>query len=873
MISLWSQLKIKIQDWVNAALRGTHDHYSCYLPKNLGMISEQILKLFFSGIRLNKDQTPILSNLPENAVIVYTNQYKSYFEFLFYHTRYKADKLPFPEIGLDYQSIAWQPVSRIFQMLLAHIDYFRQNRKLPDPYKSGYIQKELISGRIALVSLLEKKGGHRRFVKARVDPIRYLIDMQRSLDRPIYIIPQIMFFGKKPHHSTPSVLDIIFGSKEMPGSIRRLVAMFKNPGTVFVEISEPVNLQNFVRRAENGNLGIEHVSFSLRRHLMAQINRHRQSIIGPVLKSREELKENILTSDRLRKYMEQYSKKRDIPIYKVHKKADAYLEEIAAKYNISIIKTASVLVSWLLNSLFEGISINDDVLKKVKSMSHKAPLILIPCHKSHLDYIILSYVLHKNDMPCPMIAAGKNLSFWPMGALFRSAGAFFIRRTFRGAVLYAKVFSEYIHQLLAEGFNIEFFIEGGRSRTGKLTLPKLGLLTLLINAFKQGACDDMIFVPIYIGYDRVMEESSYLHEIEGGQKEAESLWQVFKARKLLHRRYGRIYIKFNDPISFNALLSRNNLSIHQMSAKEQNAVCRDLGCRLINAINSVTVVTPFGLLASALLNSPKNRFSREQLKFQIDTYITFLYSRNVIIADTLVMDQETAIEHAIESFAQRKFIEQISPHKDDTAADIFFKVNESKRPLIEYYKNNCIAFFVPAAFTALAIIEKDAFQFSSADLLPGYNFLKKLFQNEFTYHPDQSPETVIRKAIKAFIDDAVLMPHPTMPDTYNLTSVGFRKLKIFGTFLKTYFESYWIVLNIYRQYPRNSIDSKDRMKKIQAKGNRYYKRNEIERKEALSTVNFQNAIDFFTSIGIKGAEDKEKIEYYLTAFETYLNCL
>lgn len=873
MISMWVKLKTRIRDGINLALNGTHNHYSCYLPEDIGLIPNQLLKLFFSGIKVNNDQISLINNIPEDAVIVYANQYKSYFEFLFYHTRYKACKLPSPEIGLDYTSLAWQPVARIFRILLAHIDYFKQNREWPDPYKSGYVREELINGRIALVSLLEKKGVHRRFVKAKVDPIRYLTEMQQSMDRPIYIVPQIMFLGKKPHRSTPSLVDIVLGSKEMPGSIRRLIAMFKNPGTVFVEISEPVNLQDFIRKSENQKLGSEHLSFALRRHLLTQINRHRQSIIGPVLKSREELKENILAADRLRKFMDQYSKKRDIPIYKVHKKADAYLEEIAAKYNTSIIKTGALLVSWLLTSLFEGISVNDDVLKKVKSMSHKGPLILIPCHKSHLDYIILSYILHKNDMPCPMIAAGKNLSFWPMGPLFRSAGAFFIRRTFRGAVLYSKVFSEYIHQLLAEGFNIEFFIEGGRSRTGKLTLPKLGLLTILINAFKQGACGDMIFVPIYIGYDRVMEETSYLHEVEGGQKEPESFWQVLKARKLLNKRYGRIYIKFNDPISFNDLLSQNGLSIQDISTKEQNSLCRNLGYRLINAINSVTVVTPFGLLASALLNSPKNRFSNEQLKFQIDTYTSFLYSQNVTLADTLVLDQELAVDHALQSFVQRKFIEQISTHKNDTSTDVFFKINESKRTLIEYYKNNCIGFFIPAAFTALAIIEKDAFQFSSSDILPGYHFLQDLFQNEFSYPMDKTPEVVVRKTIKSFIDDAILMPHPTLPETYNLTSVGFRKLKAFASFLKTYFESYWIVLNVYRQYPRNSIDAKDRLKKIQAKGNRYYKRNDIERKEALSKINFENAVDFFSSHGIKGSENKEKIDYYLNAFETYLNCL
>ena len=142
-------------------------------------------------------------------------------------------------------------------------------------------------------------------------------------------------------------------------------------------------------------------------------------------------------------------------------------------------------------------------------MALRGPVVYIPSHKSHVDYLILSYMLYHHDLPCPLIAAGKNLSFWPMGPLFRRGGAFFIRRSFRGAVLYSRVFAEYVHTILDEGYSVEQFIEGGRSRTGKLLMPKLGLLSILLNAQKNGACEDLIFVPVSIGYDRVLEEKSY----------------------------------------------------------------------------------------------------------------------------------------------------------------------------------------------------------------------------------------------------------------------------------------------------------------------------------------------------------------------------
>ncbi|MBU4209307.1 MAG: 1-acyl-sn-glycerol-3-phosphate acyltransferase [Proteobacteria bacterium] len=867
-------IKQKLRGWIDNTLNNSYDHFFCYFPVNTGFISFWLLKVFFSGIKLGENQISVIKKIPKESIIVYATKHKSYFKYLFYHTRYRQVGLPIPEIGLDYRVVIWQPVSRIFKICLSYFDSVFHNKTWPNPYKSGYIKQELINGRSGLLSLVEKKGFYRRFVKEKADPIRCLIEIQKSIERPIFIVPQVMFFSTKPHRSTPNLIDIIFGTEEKPGKIRRVVTLFKKPGNVFVELSEPVNLKEFLELNENRYQTIEQQSLHLRRYLLSQINQHRRSIVGPILKSREELKENILTNNRLQKFMYDYSKKRDIPIQKIRKEAEGYLDEIAANYNIAIIRMAAFLVKWVVSTLFEGVTVNNDVLDKVKNMSKKGPLILVPCHKSHIDYLILSYTLYKNNMPCPHIAAGKNLSFWPLGPLFRGGGAFFIRRTFRGAVLYSKVFAEYINKLLEEGFNIEMFIEGGRSRTGKLIMPKLGLLSILINAYKNGSCEDLIFVPIFIGYDRVLEESAYLSEIKGGQKEPESLLQVIKAGRLLKKRYGRIYIKFHEPMSLNELLSENGSKIQDMPTKEQNAFIRNLGHRIINAIDNVSLVTPYALVASAILNCPKKSFTYDYLISEMEIYMTYLFSKRAKMADTLVLDQARAFERVLDHYTHRKFIEKI-PKKDKESqpSDTIFKVNESKRPVLEYYKNNCISFFIPAAFTALAILGKDAFQFSTSDIVSGYAFLQEFFKNEFSYEVDKTPDYFVRKNIKIFIDDAILMPHATLPDTYNLTSAGYRKLLLFSTFLKTYFESYFIVLNFFMRYPKEFINTNDRMKKVQSIGNRMYKRKEIERREALSKINFQNAVDYFTSHGVKSSDDSDKIKFYADSIKRYMSYL
>lgn len=855
---------------MDSILQGTHHHFLCCLPGNIGTFSSFMLKLFFSGIRVDEEQPSVLRKTQKDGIIIYLIKYKSNFEYFFYHTRYQQMGLPVPEIGLGYRIIGWQPISRILRILTAHLDYLYKNRSFPDPYRDRYIEQELLKGRSALLALVEEKGFYRRFVKKETDPLEYLIRLQKSIDRTIYIVPHLMFFTKKPQRAIPTLIDILFGSEGKPGKLRRLVLLFKNPGNVFVEVSEPVNLKHFTEADENRKRSIEHQALVLRRNLLIQVNRHRQTITGPILKSREELKESILTNDQLQDFMKKHSEKRKIPLPQIYKKADSYLEEIAANYSLGLIRIYSGIIKWIAHNMFDGITVNRNELNIVKKMYQKGPLILIPCHKSHIDYLVLNYVLYNNNMPVPHVAAGSNLSFWPMGPLFRGGGAFFIRRTFRGAILYSKVFAGYIKKLLEDGFNIEFYIEGGRSRTGKLILPKLGLLSILLNAYKEGACDDMIFVPIFIGYDRILEERSYLNEIEGGQKKPESLLQIIKARKFLKRRYGRIYIRFHEPISLNEVLSQNGSSINEMNQKEMNVLCRNLGFRVINAIDRVTVVTPHAIVAGAILNCSRKKFTRAHIVSHIETCMNHLHAQKVQLADTLIMNPTHAFDQVFEAYTQRKFIERISKDKETDISEIHYTVDESSRPLLEYYKNNCISFFIPAAFTAMSILDKDAFQFSASELHGGYQFLQNFFKHEFAYDIDKTIEHFVRKTIKSFIDDVILMPHPTLPDIYNITSVGLRKLKFYAHFLKPYFESYRIVLNYFSQKPREKED-KDRIKKIQALGTRMFKQEKIELVEALSKVNYINAVTYFTTHEVKSSDDIEKINFYLEKIDQYLS--
>ena len=284
-------------------------------------------------------------------------------------------------------------------------------------------------------------------------------------------------------------------------------------------------------------------------------------------------------------------------------------------------------------------------------------------------------------------------------------------------------------------------------------------------------------------------------------------------------------------------------------------------------------MTPKALVSAAVLNSAHKIISREQIDFNIDAFMSYMEAMNVARAETLLVDTRHAVTHIINSFVQQKFLRPVSKADDVTRRDGHYHLTIGKRPTLDYYKNSGIGPFVPAALTSLAILARDAFQFSSNDLFTNYRFLQDLFQNEFASGNGEAMDIRIRKTIKAFIADAILVPHPKLPDTYNLTSEGFRKLKCFAGFLASFLESYLVVLKYFSQTETSPEDGAARLKQIQQLGIKLYKRQEVVRKEALSKINFLNAMDFYLKSGIKKEEKGEALNATVEAIRTYIKYL
>lgn len=862
--------RLKLRSMINCLLENNYDYFLCYYPGNSGFFIKKLIKRLVSNLNFDDHNLEKIKDIHKESIVVYTSKNKRILDFLYFHTKLKSHDMAFPQIGFDFSFFFLLPVKRIFQIFICQMDYFLHHFHFKDAYMTDYVTRELLNGKAGFIGLIEEDDFYKRFIKATPDPLYLLIKFQKKIDKSILIVPESIIYVTKPMRKNPSLTDILFGTHENPGLAKRLFTILKRPEKIRVELSNPLNLKEFVRQPEIEQLDAEFQTHRLRSHLVDVLNRQRKSITGPVLKSRQEITEDILTRRSLREYLADYASKNNLTLRKTHTKAAGYIKEIASNYNMQAINLLNWFLTWVFKNIFENLILNQAEINRMREISTEAPLILVPCHKSHLDYLLLPYVMLKNNMPCPHIAAGKNLAFWPLGPLFRGGGAFFLRRTFKGSPLYTKIFAAYLEKLLFEGFNIKIFIEGGRSRTGKLLAPKPGGLAMLINAYQNGACNNLYFVPIFIGYDRVLEEDAYLKEIEGGKKNPETLKGLISARRFLKKKYGKVYMRFDAPISIKEYITEKGIDLSKTSNAEYINFVKSFGYKLINSINKNAVAAPHGIIASAVLNCLKNSFTKKQMIHRVNAYMNMLTQMNAELSESLLIDPENTLNSVIHTFISRNFIELGDEDDKDITDNTIFIIKDNKRAVLDYYKNSVISFFVYYAYTAVAILGIDRFRFSSADLVLRYRFLEKMFTDEFFFDEETTCEENISTSIKGFIAQGILVPDLSEPAMCRITSKGLRKLKWFAAFMLPFLESYKTTLFYFEKYDDDTHNQKDRIKKIHSIGSKLYKTKIVTYKESLSRINYQNAANFFMKSGVTGPE---KISYYKETLERLIHLI
>jgi len=780
-------------------------------------------------VKVDEAMREKLKQLQKQGTVVYTIKYRGRLDYLMYHYYFRANRFPIPKLAFDLNVSLLLPVTRFLKVYSSRFSSFFRTGAFPDPYNSGVYRNAILRGTTSLLFLVDEKGFMQHFIQFGKDRLEFLMELQRELARPIFLVPLLTLYRQGPEREEPTFQDVLFRFKDHPGAISKIILFFRHHRQALIDFGEPINLKEYCMESHPPDHSPSRIALELRNRLIGRIDNQKRVVLGPIMKSRQQFKETVLQDPALARKIESKSRGKKDSLKRLRRQAGAYFDEIAADYSIVYVHGLISVFRWFMKRVFEGIDVDHASVAQVREWARKGPVIYVPSHKSHIDYLVLNYVLHEHYTHIPRIAAGRNLAFWPMGHIFRKCGAFFIRRSFRDP-LYVEVFNRYIRALLEDGHPIEFFIEGGRSRNGKLVFPKKGFLSILLQAHKEGYCEDLIFVPAAIAYDRVLEENAYLKEIAGGSKEKENFRQILKARGFLKRSYGKIHIRFAPPFSLKEYLS-------QRPGCSPQEIRQSLALELVQAINSVTPLTPLSLLATAILSNHRRGFFSSELLATLKTLMKFLERQGVPVTPSL-SDIERATGETLALLSKWRILESIQD--DEPGEEPFYYLDEEKKVQLEYYKNSIIHFMIGHAFLAISLLTGREDERDEDSLTSDYAFLEDLFRNEFVFDQSKDPRSKVLEAMDFFLEEGYVS-RSGQGSGYRITKPGYEKLPIWAALAKTFVESYWIAVRSAGSKKAEGSNPEEGLKHAMILGRRLYKSGAVDHVGALSPLNFQNA--------------------------------
>ena len=442
-------------------------------------------------------------------------------------------------------------------------------------------------------------------------------------DVDVQVVPVFVSWGRAPGKGKPGLGDLI-AHHASPSWLRKFFIVIFLGRDNFINFSKAVS----AREMSEQHGPDDSIAHKLVRVASTHFHRKRQSMTGPTLLERQELYNAILGSESVKRAMgeekggKKAKKKKDPRIT-----AKEYVDEIAADYREGLIRFGDRILTRIWNKIYNGISVgHSERIRELAANGHE--IIYVPCHRSHMDYMLLTYVIYHEGMVTPHIAAGINLNFWPAGPIFRRSGAFFLRRSFAGNKLYTAVFREYLELLFNKGYSVKYYPEGGRSRTGRLIPPKTGMLAMTMQAILKGVQRPVSIVPVYIGYENVMEVKSYLSELKGSSKKKESNLQVFSAIRKL-KNYGHGYVNFGEPIHLNQFLEQGVPDWRQTLPADPEKkpgwltpLVNDLAHEVMLRINSNAAINGMALISLCLLSSKTRTMSEKELVRAMDSYLS-----------------------------------------------------------------------------------------------------------------------------------------------------------------------------------------------------------------------------------------------------------
>jgi len=542
-----------------------------------------------------------------------------------------------------------------------------------------------VSERNRFFSLFRAKAG-RMILPSQSARMRRLVSSDSDAQSKICLVPVSVFWGRAMSNEGAWLSNLTSEDWAVTGRFKRLLNLLINRKNIQVHTGRPIVVADISEGHVGEDERAEIIARRTSRILRVRLRQQKETTLGPDFSHRRTLVEQVVSSSAVKEAIDAEISS-GVKTVKAERIARKYARTIASDMSHPTVRVLARILRWFWTKIYDGIEVTG--IEGLEEISATHSLVYLPSHRSHLDYLLLSYLLYYRGFAIPHIAAGDNLNLPILGGILRRGGAFFMRRTFKDNPLYAAVFSEYLYQVYRRGHSVEFFPEGGRTRTGRLLPIRLGLLKMSVDHQRRGLPKPLALVPVYFGYEKVVEGSSYLSELRGADKKSESIMDLFRNLKLIRQNFGSVKVNLGPPTKLDTWLEHHST----LSDTEQ---LQRLGQKIMVGINRQANINPVNLVALVTLCTPKVAIEEAQLKSQITCYkaiIKALHRNNSIEVCTDSVDE--IIEH----------VEHLGLlNRDEESYGAVFTHSPFSAVLMTWYRNNVVhAFALPSLVACLMV--------------------------------------------------------------------------------------------------------------------------------------------------------------------------
>jgi glycerol-3-phosphate O-acyltransferase len=529
------------------------------------------------------------------------------------------------------------------------------------------------------------------------------------------------------------------------------------------------------------------------------------------------------------------------PDKRMGQRTKRYLKEIAAQHSPYVIDLVNAITTQMIEAAHHQVDYSPEHLQEIYALGDQTPLIFLPSHKSNFDHLVFQHVLYENELPLNHTAGGINMNFFLIGPLLRRSGIFFIRREFKTNEPYKFVLRQYLDYLLEKRFALEWYVEGGRSRSGKLREPRLGLLAYVADSFQRGIADDVILVPVSIAYDQITDVSAYTAEQRGQKKEKESFIWSLKFITGLRSRNGNIYIRFGEPLRLSEHLSRDL----DLDSDEGRLALPRVAFDVSTRINDVTPITPISLATMALLSQGERGVTPEGAIEVLRPFVEFVKERSLPTSTAISMSTPEQAQAALEQLVANKVVT-----RTDGLTERIYSINHDQHLAAAYYRNTIIHFFIPLAIAELSL----ALGFEGDEMLEDEVIeralrLRDLLKFEFFFPPRDEFVAQIKEEISRY---RIGRSGPDDPVQVNIAAMLPPKSP---AVLRSFIEAEVVVAETLALQTQPNVDRHGLRDECLKMGEQLYHNGTIRNREAISTALYASGIQLAENLGLLSDDD------------------